>query len=128
MRQMDSWLELRSTIWKTLEYPLTCTTLTEKQYEQIMRPTISAGLAKSHICRSFPTLLFTHERRSIGRRPASPLYSPRYCTSEHFSVSLSWRVHYELATPGSNVSSSPGGGMWTISMAPIGQSGTTSYH
>jgi hypothetical protein len=57
LRQMDAWLALRSTIWKTLEYPLTCTTLTEKQCDQIMRPEMSAGLVKSHICRSFPTSL-----------------------------------------------------------------------
>jgi hypothetical protein len=36
LRQMDYWLVLRSTIWNTLEYPLTCTTLTEKQCQQIM--------------------------------------------------------------------------------------------
>jgi hypothetical protein len=30
LRQMDDWLALRSAIWKTLEYPLTCTTLTKK--------------------------------------------------------------------------------------------------
>jgi hypothetical protein len=30
LTQMDAWLALRSTIWKTLEYLLTCTTLTEK--------------------------------------------------------------------------------------------------
>jgi hypothetical protein len=36
LRQMDAWLTLRSTIWKTLEYPRTCMTLTEKQCEQIM--------------------------------------------------------------------------------------------
>jgi hypothetical protein len=51
LRQMDDMLALRSTIWKTLEYPLTCTTLTNKQCEQIMQPAMSAGLAKSHICR-----------------------------------------------------------------------------
>jgi hypothetical protein len=56
-RQMDAWLPLRSTIWNTLEYPLTFTTLTEKKYEQIVRPAMSTGLTKSHICRSFPTLL-----------------------------------------------------------------------
>jgi hypothetical protein len=55
LRQMDAWLALRSTIWKTLEYPLTCATLNDKQCEQIMRPAMSAGLAKSHICRSIPT-------------------------------------------------------------------------
>jgi hypothetical protein len=54
---MDAWLTLRSTVWKTLEYPLTCTTLTEKQCEQIMRPAMSAGLAKSQTRRSFPTSL-----------------------------------------------------------------------
>jgi hypothetical protein len=36
LRQMYAWLALRSTIWKTMEYPLTCTTLTKKQCEQIM--------------------------------------------------------------------------------------------
>jgi hypothetical protein len=77
LRQIDAWLALRSTIWKNLEYPLTCTTLTEKQREQIMRHAISAGLAKSHICRSFPTLDHTHGRRSIRRMIVSPLYNPR---------------------------------------------------
>jgi hypothetical protein len=36
LRQMDAWLVLNSTIWKTLEYPLTCTKMNEKQCEQIM--------------------------------------------------------------------------------------------
>jgi hypothetical protein len=42
VRQIDAWLALRSTIWKTMEYTLTCTTLTEKQCEQIMGPAMSA--------------------------------------------------------------------------------------
>jgi hypothetical protein len=66
LRQMDAWLALRSTIWKTLEYPHTCRTLTEKQCEQIMRPEMSAGLAKSHICRSFPTLLIHPGAEALG--------------------------------------------------------------
>jgi hypothetical protein len=66
LRQMYVWLALRSTIWKTLEYPLTCTTLTEKQCEQIMRPEMSAGLAKSHICRSFPTSLLHTVSEALG--------------------------------------------------------------
>jgi hypothetical protein len=36
LSQMDAWLALHFTIWKTLEYPRTCKTLTEKQCEQIM--------------------------------------------------------------------------------------------
>jgi hypothetical protein len=66
MRQMDVWLALRSTIWNTLECPLTCTSLAEKQCEQIMRPAMSAGLTKSHICRSFPTLLLHAVAKSLG--------------------------------------------------------------
>jgi hypothetical protein len=63
---MVAWLALRSTIWKNLEYPLTCTTLTEKQCEQIMRPAMSSGLAKSHICRSFPTSLLHAGSEALG--------------------------------------------------------------
>jgi hypothetical protein len=66
LRQIDAWLALRSTIWNTLEYPLTCTTLTEKQCKQIMRPAMSAGLAKSHICRSFPTSLLHVGAEALG--------------------------------------------------------------
>jgi hypothetical protein len=66
LRQMDAWLALRSTIWKTLEYPLTCNTLTEKQYEQVMRPEMSAGLAKSHIYGSFPTSLLHAGAEALG--------------------------------------------------------------
>jgi hypothetical protein len=66
LRQIDAWLALQSTIWKTLEYTLTCTTLTEKQCEQIMRPAMSAGLAKSHICRSFPTSLLHAGAEALG--------------------------------------------------------------
>jgi hypothetical protein len=66
LRHMYAWLALHSTVWKTLEYPLTCTTLTEKQCEQIMRPEMSAGLAKSHICRSFPTSLIHAGAETLG--------------------------------------------------------------
>jgi hypothetical protein len=66
LRQVDAWLALRSTIWKTLEYPLTCTTLTQKECEQIMRPVMSAGLVKSYICRSFPTSLLHAGSEALG--------------------------------------------------------------
>jgi hypothetical protein len=66
LRQMYAWLALRSTIWKTLEYPITCMILTKKKFDQIMRPEISAGLAKSHICRSFPTSLLHAGAEALG--------------------------------------------------------------
>jgi hypothetical protein len=57
---------IHSTIWKTLEYPLTCTLLTEKQCEQIMRSTMSAGLTKSHICRFFPMSIIHAGAEALG--------------------------------------------------------------
>jgi hypothetical protein len=41
-------------------------TIDEKQCEQIMRPAMSAGLAKSHICRSFPTSLLHAGAEELG--------------------------------------------------------------
>jgi hypothetical protein len=66
LRKMDAWLALLSTIWKTLEYPITCTTLIENQCEQIMQPAMSEGLAKSRICRSFPTWLLHAGAEALG--------------------------------------------------------------
>jgi hypothetical protein len=61
--KIDAWLVLRSTIWKTLEYPLTCTTLTDKQYEQIMRPAMSAVLVKYHISGHSQPHYYTREQK-----------------------------------------------------------------
>jgi hypothetical protein len=66
LRQMDAWLALWSTIWKTMEYPLTYKTFAEKQCEQIMQPAMSAGLAKYHICRSLPTSLLHAGAEALG--------------------------------------------------------------
>jgi hypothetical protein len=48
-----------------MEYPLS-TKLTKKQYEQIMRPAMSTGLAKCHICRSFQTSLLHAGAEALG--------------------------------------------------------------
>jgi hypothetical protein len=50
LQKMDAWLALCSTIWKMLEYPLNVTNLTSDQCTRIMRPTLEAGLTRSHIC------------------------------------------------------------------------------
>jgi hypothetical protein len=96
LRQMDAWLALRSTIWKTMEYPLTYTALTEKQCEHIMRPEMSAGLAKSHICRSFPTLLLHAGSEALGA-----------CLSRLFTVQ-------GIARMRTLVSHSPGGSITSL--------------
>jgi hypothetical protein len=86
---MDDWLALWSTIWKTLEYPLICTTPTEKQCEQIMRPAMSPVLAKYHICRLFPTSLLhaVAEALGAGFHHLFTVQGIVRCASEHFRVS-----------------------------------------
>ena len=39
---------------RTLAYPLPALTLTEKEYNKIMKPILDTGLAKTHVCRIFP--------------------------------------------------------------------------
>jgi hypothetical protein len=49
-----AWLNLTTTVLKTLQYPLAATTFTEKQCTAIMAPVLEARLATSGICRTFP--------------------------------------------------------------------------
>ncbi len=47
-------LALDSTLWRTLAYPLPCTTLTKKQCDDIMAPALSQALPAMGVCRFFP--------------------------------------------------------------------------
>jgi hypothetical protein len=49
-----AWLNLTTTVLKTLQYPLAATKFTEKQCTAIMAPVLEAGLPTSGICRTFP--------------------------------------------------------------------------
>ena len=57
---LDITVTLNTTIWKLLLYPLATTTLTEEDFNNIMRPTIMAALPRLGLNRSFPkTILFS---------------------------------------------------------------------
>ena len=45
---------LKSTIMKSVEYPMALTTFTAKQWEKLMSPVLMTLLPKAGICRSFP--------------------------------------------------------------------------
>ena len=49
-----TWQSLNTAILKTLEYPLTATTLTEKECGEIMKPILKAGLSHSGIVSTLP--------------------------------------------------------------------------
>jgi hypothetical protein len=52
-----AWLNLTTSVLKTLQYPLPATTFTEKECTAIMAPILAAGLPTSGICRNFPRAL-----------------------------------------------------------------------
>ena len=52
LNREESFTALTTTIWKTLEYSLLATSLTEKQCNKLVSVILSAGLPKSGICRN----------------------------------------------------------------------------
>ena len=50
----ESWHVLKTTIMKTMEYPMEAITLNKKQWDDIMKPILNCTLPKSGIVRSFP--------------------------------------------------------------------------
>ena len=50
----DAWQGLQSTIMATFHYPAMATTLTEDQWEYVLKPVMQAGLNKSGISRNMP--------------------------------------------------------------------------
>ena len=56
----ESWHALKTTIMKTMEYPMEAINLTKKQWDSIMTPILRCALPKSGISRTFPrTILYS---------------------------------------------------------------------
>ena len=51
------WLVLKSTVIKTIEYPLLALTLTEDEYTHIIAPVLMGGLPNIGVCKSMPRSL-----------------------------------------------------------------------
>jgi hypothetical protein len=66
LQKADAWQVLNTTIWKSLEYSLPVTSLSEAKCDAIMAPAIMAGLASSHICRNFPRALIYAPAANLG--------------------------------------------------------------
>jgi hypothetical protein len=54
LKRHEVHLALHSTLWKTLSYPLPCTTLSKRQCEEIMAPALHQALPAMGVCRNFP--------------------------------------------------------------------------
>ena len=64
--KLDAGVALRTTIWKTLEYPLPAMTFTYKQCEVIMRPALTAGLNAMGLSKTFPRAVVFGPKRFQG--------------------------------------------------------------
>ncbi len=54
LNRQDVWLVTKTTILKSLLYPLAALTLTEKDCNHIIAPLLESGLQNSSICKNFP--------------------------------------------------------------------------
>jgi hypothetical protein len=68
LQNIDAWLALRSTISKTLEYPLNATTLTQHRCTRISRPALEAGLTHSPIFNSTSFFLIALSLNYVSQR------------------------------------------------------------
>ncbi len=53
LQRSEASLALHSTLWKTLAYPLPCTSLSKQQCEEIMAPALLQALPAMGVCRHF---------------------------------------------------------------------------
>ena len=86
----DAWLAMKSTIMKTLEYPLLALTLSENECNHIMAPLLKAGLPKAGICRNIPrSILYgSTEHQGLGM---NNLYTTMDLTQITSLVDHIWR-------------------------------------
>ena len=48
----EAWIAIKSTTWKTLEYPMEAISLTQKQWDYVVSPILQAGLPRSGMASS----------------------------------------------------------------------------
>ena len=60
LSQSESWHALKTTIMKTMEYPMEAIHLKKHEWDNIMKPILQCALPKSGIVRTFPrTMLYS---------------------------------------------------------------------
>ncbi len=64
--QAETWLDITSTIWRTLSYPFPASNLTKQQCEAIMFPILQYGLPAMGICRYIPRKLVFAPTKYMG--------------------------------------------------------------
>jgi exonuclease III len=67
IRKDDAWYCVNTSILRTIEYPLTATSLTAKQCAYIMSPILKAMLPTIHVQRNMPRVLLYSPHRYQGR-------------------------------------------------------------
>jgi hypothetical protein len=66
LRKTDAWQALNTMIWKSLQYSLPSTSLSEEKCHAIMAPALVTGLTNSHICHNFPRTFIHAPAANLG--------------------------------------------------------------
>ena len=85
VNKWDAWYAINSTIMKTLEYPMIATTITEKEWDFIMRPIRQSGLPKVEISRNFPKTVLYGPKMYQGLGILHPYYNQQL---QHIEVCI----------------------------------------
>ena len=70
----ESWHAFKTTILKTMEYPMEAINLTKKEWNYIMAPVLQATLPKSGIVRTFPHTVLYASQKFSGLGIIHPFY------------------------------------------------------
>jgi hypothetical protein len=89
----DAWYAINTTIMKTLEYPMTATTIGEKDWESIMVPLLKAGLPRAGISSKFPRDILYGPTTVQGFGVLHPWYHQQL---KHLIVLLEHTEHHSM--------------------------------
>ncbi len=109
----DAWYAITATIMKTLEYPMLATTITEDEWDFIMRPIRQSGLPKIQLASNFPRKVLYGPKKFQGMGIMHPFYTQELshlalCLHEGESDTITGellrasmeQLQLELGTPG----------------------------
>jgi len=95
MDRVNVSIALRTTIWRTLGYPLATTLLTLEQCDEIMKPALNAALPKMGLNRHFPRAVL-HGPKSLQGLEIPHLFTLQ--SIEHLKQLINHQLHPDITT------------------------------
>ncbi len=74
LQRQEAWYCLQTTIMKTIDYSLPASTLSEQEFQEIMKPVLQVGLPKAGICRTISRAVVYSSIRYQGLGVSNPFW------------------------------------------------------